>query len=66
EERLQMALVQLPETYQEVFRLYHLQKLSYQEIAEILQKPINTIKTHLFRARLELREQLKPYLESGL
>lgn len=63
EERLQSALHELPAPHQTVFRLYHLQKLSYQEIAEVMEKPLNTIKTYLFRARLELRERLKPHLE---
>jgi RNA polymerase sigma-70 factor (ECF subfamily) len=64
EARLESALVELKPKYEQVFRLYHLQNRSYQEIATLLKKPINTIKTHLFRARSDLRDKLKPYLES--
>lgn len=63
EEKLQHELERLPQKYQDVFRLYHLEKRSYQDISALLGKPINTIKTHLFRARTELRLRLKKYLE---
>lgn len=49
---------QLPENYRNVILLRHGQDLSYQEIAEILQVPVSTIKTRLFRAREALRMKL--------
>ncbi len=34
------------------------EQLSYVEIAELLHLPVNTVRSRLFRARMELREQL--------
>jgi RNA polymerase sigma-70 factor (ECF subfamily) len=48
----------LPVKYRTVLVLYHIQHLAYQEIAEILKMPINSVKTHLFRARAMLRERV--------
>lgn len=48
----------LPEKYRVVITLYYQQECSYLEMAEILQLPINTVKTHLARARQMLAERL--------
>lgn len=55
-EELQLALGQLREDYRLVFVLYHEQELSYQEIAEMLERPEGTIKIWLHRARAQLAE----------
>ena len=52
------ALAELPVLYRSVLVLYHTQHLSYREIAEITGQPINSVKTHLFRGRALLREQV--------
>mgnify|MGYP005851644065 CR=1 FL=1 len=54
----------LPAKYRLVITLYYQQECSYQEIAEILQLPINTVKTHLARARQMLAERLAGVKES--
>ena len=54
------AIEQLRPEYQEVIKLYYLDDLSVKEIAQILNKNENTIKTQLFRAR----EILKSVLEA--
>lgn len=51
-------LAQLPPKYRSVLVLRHLQEMTYEEIAKILDMPIGTIKTHLFRARNLLKERL--------
>jgi RNA polymerase sigma-70 factor (ECF subfamily) len=38
--------------------LYHQEERSYQQIAEALQMPIGTVRTHLHRARKRLREAI--------
>lgn len=48
----------LPAKYRVVLILRHLQERTYEEMADILIMPIGTIKTHLFRARSLLKEQL--------
>jgi RNA polymerase sigma-70 factor (ECF subfamily) len=38
--------------------MYHVENLSYEDIAEALDLPIGTVKSRLNRARLSLRELL--------
>ena len=45
----------LPDKYATIITLYYLDELSYDEIATIMDIPIGTIKTWMFRARKELR-----------
>ncbi|MGH8016381.1 MAG: RNA polymerase sigma factor, partial [Candidatus Zixiibacteriota bacterium] len=49
----------LPAPYNVIVTLYHLDDLSYQEIAEITGMPDGTVKSYLFRARKLLRERLE-------
>lgn len=56
--RLRQAIAQLPEKYRTVITLYHLQGRQYDEIAKVLEVPIGTVKTHLFRAKEQLRRIL--------
>ena len=46
----------LPQTYRELIVLRHTQEMSYDEIAEITQLPLGTVKNRLFRAREMMRE----------
>jgi RNA polymerase sigma-70 factor, ECF subfamily len=56
----------LPIKYRSVLILRHLQEMTYEEIAEILIMPIGTIKAHLFRARILLKERLlAQHLQGG-
>ncbi len=57
-ERLRDAIAQLPEKYRVVVTLYHLQGKQYDEIARVLGLPMGTVKTHLFRAKEQLRRLL--------
>lgn len=56
--RLRAAIAKLPEKYRTVITLYHLQGSQYDEIAQVLEIPIGTVKTHLFRAKEQLRRML--------
>ena len=49
----------LPERYRAVLVLYYLRELTYDEIAEILDLPLGTVKTHLYRAKAELKKRLE-------
>ncbi|UCC62086.1 MAG: sigma-70 family RNA polymerase sigma factor [Anaerolineae bacterium] len=49
----------LPAKYRLVITLFYLQEFSYQEIAQLLDLPLGTVKTHLFRARERLKRQLQ-------
>jgi len=56
--RLRAAIDALPEKYRTVITLYHLQNKQYEEIAQVLDLPMGTVKTHLFRAKEHLRKLL--------
>jgi RNA polymerase sigma-70 factor (ECF subfamily) len=56
--RLRAAIDALPEKYRTVVTLYHLQGKQYEEIATVLNLPLGTVKTHLFRAKEQLRKAL--------
>jgi RNA polymerase sigma-70 factor (ECF subfamily) len=50
-----IALVEaLPDKYRQVVRLFYMEERSYQEVAELLDLPLGTVKTYLHRARREL------------
>ncbi len=55
---LERAVGRLRPEYRLVFTLYHEQNLSYEEIAQALERPVGTVKTWLHRARVELAEEL--------
>ena len=48
----------LPETFRDVVELVELQQLSYQEAAEVLDIPVGTVRSRLFRARRVLQVSL--------
>ena len=48
----------LPPNYREVVHLFHVEHLSYREIAAALDVPIGTVMTWLHRARLRLKAAL--------
>ncbi|MFY9885977.1 MAG: sigma-70 family RNA polymerase sigma factor [Candidatus Cybelea sp.] len=56
--RLRAAIDALPEKYRTVVTLFHLQGRQYEEIASVLGLPLGTVKTHLFRAKEQLRRLL--------
>jgi RNA polymerase sigma-70 factor, ECF subfamily len=53
---LEEAVGRLPERYREVVHLFHVEQMSYKEIAATMEIPIGTVMTWLFRARAQLRE----------
>ena len=58
-ETVRDELANLPPKYRLALTLRHLQDLSYEEMAQVMQAPIGTVKTHLFRARSLLKERLQ-------
>lgn len=55
---LTTAIEQLPGVQKTVLLLFHHDDLSLEEIAQILGIPVNTVKSHLFRARKSLKSIL--------
>lgn len=66
EERMTLihkAIEKLPQSSRIVLVMRELEQLSYEEIADILNWKIGTVKSRLFRARRELAAILRPHLE---
>jgi RNA polymerase sigma-70 factor (ECF subfamily) len=63
---VQTAVAGLPERYRVCVDLFFFYERSYQEIEAITGYPVNTIKSHVFRAKKLLREQLADFVEGGL
>jgi RNA polymerase sigma-70 factor (ECF subfamily) len=56
---IRAALGELRVEYRTVFVLFHEQGQPYEEIAQVMDRPVGTIKTWLHRARLEILERLR-------
>jgi len=56
---VQNAIEDLPEKYRKVIELRHMEEKTYKEISDILDKPLGTVKAHIFRARELLYKALK-------
>lgn len=55
---IEEAIGELREEYRSVILLRHVEGYAYDEIAEIMDLPLGTVKTYLHRARNELKERL--------
>ncbi|MRN55772.1 RNA polymerase sigma factor [Paenibacillus monticola] len=63
---IQEAIDELPEHHRTVIVLRYLQDFSYNEIADCLDLPLNTVKSYLFRARQQLQNKLQEYQKGGV
>ena len=63
---IEHALTRINPTYQTAVVLRDIQNLSYEEIAEILQVSLGTVKSRILRGREALRRELTHRPESGL
>ena len=58
-DRIQSAINNLPEHFKVVIILRDIQELSYEEISNIVEVPLGTIKSRINRARLQLQAELQ-------
>jgi RNA polymerase sigma-70 factor (ECF subfamily) len=58
-DRLDKAIQRLPVPYQVVVNGHYLKGLKYEDLAEALNLPMGTVKTHLHRAKRQLRRLLE-------
>jgi RNA polymerase sigma-70 factor (ECF subfamily) len=58
-DRLEKAIAQLPENYRLLIAAHYLRGVRYEALAEALNIPLGTVKTHLYRAKRQLRELLE-------
>lgn len=55
---IRTLMERLPPQYLTVLTLFYLEQAKYEEIADIMGIPLGTVKTHIHRARLRLRDLL--------
>jgi RNA polymerase sigma-70 factor (ECF subfamily) len=55
-EFLNSLIDELPENYKQVLTLYYQEEMTFAEIGETLEKPLNTVKSWHRRALIKLRE----------
>ena len=60
--RVEVELRKLPEPYRTTLILRDLEDMSYEEIAEVLEISLGTVKSRLTRGRDALRQRLTPYV----
>jgi len=56
---IRAAIANLPERQREAISLYAFEQMSYREIGEVLNMPVNTVKTLIYRARAHLAQALE-------
>jgi len=59
------TIANLPEELRTAITLRELEGMSYEEIADIMQCPIGTVRSRIFRARETIAAKLRPLLNSA-
>lgn len=63
--RVEAELRQVPEPYRTVVVLRDIEQLSYEEIAEVLETSLGTVKSRLMRGRAALKKRLARYVREA-
>ena len=53
------AIKELPEKYRICLDMYFFYDMTYNEISDVVELPVNTIKSHIFRAKKILKDKLQ-------
>jgi RNA polymerase sigma factor (sigma-70 family) len=64
-EKLGAEIYRLPVIIRTIITLYHLDGLSYNEVCDIVQLPLGTVKSHLFRGRILLKQSILKHYKKG-
>jgi RNA polymerase sigma-70 factor (ECF subfamily) len=59
------AISHMPEELKEAITLRELENLSYEDIAQVMDCPIGTVRSRIFRAREIIDQEIRPLLERG-
>jgi len=59
-----LAIEALPEDLRQALVLREIEGLTYEEISEVMNSPIGTVRSRIFRAREAISARVKPLLES--
>ncbi|MFP3427457.1 sigma-70 family RNA polymerase sigma factor, partial [Pseudoalteromonas sp. SIMBA_162] len=63
-ETVNAAMAVLPEELRQAITLREIEGLSYEEIAEMMDCPIGTVRSRIFRAREAIAAKLRPLLDT--
>jgi RNA polymerase sigma-70 factor (ECF subfamily) len=64
-EAVNAAMAGLPDELRTAITLREIDGLSYEEIAEVMDCPIGTVRSRIFRAREAIAQKLRPLLDTG-
>jgi RNA polymerase sigma-70 factor (ECF subfamily) len=64
-ETVNSTIEQLPEELRTAIQLREIEGMSYEDIAQVMNCPIGTVRSRIFRAREAIAEQLRPLLDTG-
>jgi len=59
------TIEKLPEELRTAIQLREIEGMSYEDIAKVMDCPIGTVRSRIFRAREAIAEQLRPLLDTG-
>ena len=65
EATIQQAMSELPSDLREAITLREIEGLSYEDIAEVMDCPIGTVRSRIFRAREAIDSKLEPILDDN-
>ncbi|MEP6558352.1 MAG: sigma-70 family RNA polymerase sigma factor, partial [Burkholderiales bacterium] len=63
-ETVSAAMQELPQELRQALTLREIDGLSYEEIAEVMNCPIGTVRSRIFRAREAVSTRIRPLLEN--
>lgn len=64
-ETVEVAISKLPDDLRKAISLREMEGLSYEEIAQIMDCPIGTVRSRIFRAREVIAKDLRPLLDTS-
>ena len=64
-ETMNETIAELPEELRTAIQLREIEGMSYEDIAQIMNCPIGTVRSRIFRAREAIAEKLRPLLETA-
>ena len=64
-ETVNATIEELPEELRTAIQLREIEGMSYEDIARVMDCPIGTVRSRIFRAREAIAERLRPVLDTG-
>lgn len=65
QQQVQRAICRLSDKLRAPILLYDIEGMSYEEISQTLSIPVGTVKSRIFKARIQLKEMLRPYVTAN-